>query len=183
MWCYEHFSEGLVVQIPPAASFISMHPDNIRGRWTRLQRGRLVYGGSDSSIECKTRLQRRGLVYRGQDSPTDRKTCLQRWRLVYGGRGSCTLYRGGDLSTKGWDLSTEGETRLLRGRLVYGGGDSSIEGRLVYGGGGSSTEGERVHPAGRCNSDFQLSKCILRHHFLIFVLEMFISCARMGLPR
>jgi hypothetical protein len=92
------------------------------------------------------------------------------------------MYRGGDLSTKGRGLSTEGETRLLRGRLVHRGGDSSTEGetrllrgRLVYGGGGSSTEGERVRPAGRCNSDFQLSKCILRHHFLIFVLEMFIS--------
>ncbi len=47
----EKRTKGLVVQIPPAAPFISMHPDNIRGRWRRLQRGRLVYGGSDSSIE------------------------------------------------------------------------------------------------------------------------------------
>ncbi len=62
---------GLVVQIPPAAPFISIHPDNIRRRWRRLQRGRLVYGGNDSSIEGETRLQRRG-------------TCLQRARLIYG---------------------------------------------------------------------------------------------------
>jgi hypothetical protein len=72
-----HFSEGLVVQIPPAASSISMNTDNIRGRWRRLQRGRLVYGGSDSSIESKTRLQRRGLT-------TEEGTRLQRARLTYG---------------------------------------------------------------------------------------------------
>ncbi len=106
---------------------------------------------------------------------------IQRGRLV--NKGARLVYRG-------WDSSIEGKTRLRRGRLVYGGGDSSIEGktrlrrgRLVYRGGDSSTEGERVRPAGRCNCDFQLSKCILRHHFLIFVLEMFISCARMDLPR
>jgi hypothetical protein len=62
----EKRTKGLVVQISPAAP--SMHPDNIRGRWNCLQRGRLVYGGSDTSIEGETRLQRRGLVYRGQDS-------------------------------------------------------------------------------------------------------------------
>jgi hypothetical protein len=67
----EKRTKGLVVQIPPAAPFISMHPDNIKGRWKRQQRERLVYGGSDSSIEGKTRLQRRGLVYRGQDSSMD----------------------------------------------------------------------------------------------------------------
>ncbi len=78
----EKRTKGLVVQIPPAAPFISMHPENIRGRWRCLQRGRLVYGGSDSSIEGETRLQRRGLVYRGQDSSTDREACLRRWRLV-----------------------------------------------------------------------------------------------------
>jgi hypothetical protein len=32
-------------------------------------------------------------------------------------------------------------------------------------------------PAGSCNGDFKLCKCILRHYRLIFVLEMFISCA------
>ncbi len=78
----EKRTKGLVVQIPPAAPFISMHPDNIRGKWRCLQRGRLVYGGSDLSIEGKTRLQRRGLVYRGQDSSTDREACLRRWRFV-----------------------------------------------------------------------------------------------------
>ncbi len=78
----EKRTKGLVVQIPPAAPFISMHQDNIRGSWRRLQRGRLVYSGSDSSIERKTHLQRRGLVYRGQDSSTDRESCLRKWRLV-----------------------------------------------------------------------------------------------------
>jgi hypothetical protein len=82
----------LVVQIPPAAPFISMHPDNIRGRWRRLQRGRLDYGGSDSSIEGETRLQRIGLVYRGGDLSTEGKTHLRIGRLVYG---------GGDLSKEG----------------------------------------------------------------------------------
>jgi hypothetical protein len=72
----------LVVQIPPAAPFISMHPDNIRGRGRRLQRGRLVYGGSDLSIEGKTHLQRRGLDYRWQDSSSDMEACLRRCRLV-----------------------------------------------------------------------------------------------------
>jgi hypothetical protein len=76
----EKRTKELVVQIPLAAPFISMHPDNIRGRWRRLQRGRLVYGGSDSSIESDSRLQRSGgLVYRGQDSSTDREACL--WDL------------------------------------------------------------------------------------------------------
>ncbi len=78
----EKRTKGSVVQIPPAAPFISMHPDNIKGRGRRLQRGRLVYGGSYSPIEGETRLQRRGLVYRGQDSPMDREACLRRWRLV-----------------------------------------------------------------------------------------------------
>jgi hypothetical protein len=78
----EKRTKGLVVQIPPAAPFVSMHPDNIRRRWRRLQRGRLVYGRSDSSIEGETLLQRRGLLYRGQDSSTDREACLRRWRLV-----------------------------------------------------------------------------------------------------
>jgi hypothetical protein len=81
----EKRTKGLVVQIPPAAPFITMHPDNIRGRWRQLQGGRLVYGGSDSSIEGETRLQRRGLVYLGQDH-------LRIGRLVYG---------GGDLSKEG----------------------------------------------------------------------------------
>ncbi len=68
----EKRTKGLVVQIPPAAPFKSIHPDNIRGRWRRLQRGRLVYSGSDSSIEGnsstegKTQLQI-GLVYGGGD--------------------------------------------------------------------------------------------------------------------
>jgi hypothetical protein len=48
-----------------------MHPDNIRGRWRRLQRGRLVYGGSDLSIEGETRLRRGGLVYKGGGSSRD----------------------------------------------------------------------------------------------------------------
>jgi hypothetical protein len=74
-----------VVQIPPAAPFISMHPDIIRGRWGHLERGRHVYSGSDSSIEGETRLQRKGLVYRGRDSSTEGKTHLQLGRLVYGG--------------------------------------------------------------------------------------------------
>ncbi len=39
----EKRTKGLVVQIPPATPFISMHPDNIRGRRRCLQRGRLVY--------------------------------------------------------------------------------------------------------------------------------------------
>jgi hypothetical protein len=65
----QHRTRGLVVQIPPAAPFISMHPDNIRGRWRRLQRGRLVYGGSISSIEVR-------------DSSTEEGTCLQRARLI-----------------------------------------------------------------------------------------------------
>jgi hypothetical protein len=81
----EKRTKGLVVQIPPAAPFITMHPDNIRGRWKSLQKGRLVYGGSDSSIEGETCLQRRGLVYRGQDH-------LWIGRLVYA---------GGDLSKEG----------------------------------------------------------------------------------
>ncbi len=42
----------------------------IRGRWRRLQRGRLVYGGSDSSIEGETRLRRGRLIYGGGDSST-----------------------------------------------------------------------------------------------------------------
>ncbi len=57
----------MVVQIPPAAPFISMHPDNIGGRWRRLQRGRLVYGRSDLSTEGKTHLRIRRLVYGGGD--------------------------------------------------------------------------------------------------------------------
>ncbi len=66
-----------------------MHTDNIRGR------GRLVYGGSDSSIEGETRLQRRGHVYRGQDLSTDGlstevETCLRRGRPVSGVVGLCT---------------------------------------------------------------------------------------------
>jgi hypothetical protein len=77
---------------PTCRTFKSMHPDNIRGRWICLQRGRLVYGGSDSSIKGETRLQRRGLVYRGGDSSTEGKTRLRTGRLVYG---------GGDLSKEG----------------------------------------------------------------------------------
>jgi hypothetical protein len=42
----------------------------IRGRWRRLQRGSLVYGGSDSSIEGETRLRRGRLIYGGGDSST-----------------------------------------------------------------------------------------------------------------
>jgi hypothetical protein len=42
---------GLLVQIPPAAPFISMHPDNIRGRGRRLQRG-------DSSMDGEACLWR-----------------------------------------------------------------------------------------------------------------------------
>ncbi len=63
---------------------------NIRGMWRRQQRGRLVYGGSDSSIEGETHLQRRGLVYRGQDLYTEVETCLRRGKLVYGGGGLWT---------------------------------------------------------------------------------------------
>ncbi len=81
----EKITKGLVVQIPPAAPFISMHPDNIRGKWRCLQRGRLVYGGSDSSVEGETRLQRR-------DSSTEGKTHLRIGSLVY---------RGVDLSKEG----------------------------------------------------------------------------------
>ncbi len=110
----EKRTKGLVVQIPPAAPFKSMPPNNIRGRWRRLQRGRLIYGGSDSSIEGETRLQRRGLVYRGQrlfygqgGLSTEVETCLRRGRLVYGGGGLCT----------------EGKTCLQRGEtcLLYRG--------------------------------------------------------------
>jgi hypothetical protein len=85
----EKRAKGLVVQIPPAAPFISMHPDNIRGRWRRLQRGRLVYGGSDSSTAGVTRLKRVKLVHRGGDLSTEGKTHLRIGRLVY---------EGGDLS-------------------------------------------------------------------------------------
>jgi hypothetical protein len=56
-----------MVQIPPAAPFISMHPDKIRGRWGCLERGRHVYGGSDSSIEGETHLRIGRLVYGGGD--------------------------------------------------------------------------------------------------------------------
>ncbi len=73
----EKRTKGLVVQIPLASPFISMHPDNIT-----VEGGGDVYRGGDSSTAGVTRLQRRGLVYRGQDSSTDREACLRRWRLV-----------------------------------------------------------------------------------------------------
>ena len=81
----EKRTQGLVVQIPPAAPFISMHPDNIRGRGRHLQRGKLVYGWGSLSMEGVTRLQRARLVYRGGDSSTEGKTHLRIGRLVYGG--------------------------------------------------------------------------------------------------
>ncbi len=59
---------------------------------THLERGRLVWGGGDSSREGETH-QQRGETY------------LQRWKLVYGGG----------------DSSTEGEACLWRGRFVYRG--------------------------------------------------------------
>ena len=73
----EKRTKGLVVQIPPSAPFISMHPDNIRGRGRHLQRGKLVYGWGSLSMEGvtkegETRLQKRGLIY------------VQRARLIYG---------------------------------------------------------------------------------------------------
>ncbi len=52
----EKRTKGLVVQIPPAAPFISMHLDNIRGRGRRLQRGRRVYRWGSLSMEGVTRL-------------------------------------------------------------------------------------------------------------------------------
>jgi hypothetical protein len=72
----EKRTNGLVVQIPPAAPFITMHSDNIRGRWRRLQRG------SNSSMEGETRLQRGGgdTVYRGRDSSAEGQTRIQRGR-------------------------------------------------------------------------------------------------------
>jgi hypothetical protein len=81
----EQRTKGLVVQILPAAPFISMHPDNIRGRWRRFKRGRLVYGGSDSSIDGENCLQSRGLA-------TEGTTHLRIGRLVY---------VGGDFSKEG----------------------------------------------------------------------------------
>jgi hypothetical protein len=43
---------------------------------TRLERGRLVYGGGDSSTEGETRLRRGRLVYGGGDSSTKREARL-----------------------------------------------------------------------------------------------------------
>jgi hypothetical protein len=50
----------------------------LQGGETRLWRGRLIYGGGDSSTERETRLQRGRLVCRGGDSPTDGEACLRR---------------------------------------------------------------------------------------------------------
>jgi hypothetical protein len=61
-----------------------------------LRRGRLVYGGGDSSTEGEIRIRRGRLVSRREGL-----SHLRRGRLIY---------RGGD-------SYTEGETRLLRGRL------------------------------------------------------------------
>jgi hypothetical protein len=54
---------------------------------TRLRRGRLVYGGGDSSTEGETHLRRGRLIHRGGDSSTQGETCLRRGRLIFGGGG------------------------------------------------------------------------------------------------
>jgi hypothetical protein len=73
---------------------------------TCLRRGRLVYGGVDSSMVGEACVKRGGLCTDG--------------RLVY--KGARLVYRGIDSSTEGG-----GSSHIQRGRLVYGGGDSSTE--------------------------------------------------------
>jgi hypothetical protein len=70
---------------------------------TRLQRGRLVYRGGDSSTEGETLLQRVRLFCGGIYSYTEGETSLWRGRLVYGGG----------------DSSTERETRLGTERCTF----------------------------------------------------------------
>jgi hypothetical protein len=100
----------------PTCSTIYIHASRqyYREVWRRLHRGRLVYGGSDSSTEEETRLQKARLIFilstKGrdlttrEDSSTEGEARIQRARLFCGGT----------------DLYTEGETSLWRRRLVYG---------------------------------------------------------------
>ncbi len=90
---------------------------------SRLQRGRLVFGGRVSSTEEETHLRRGRLVYGGGDSSTEGKIHLWRGKLIFGGRDSSTerethLWRR--LVSGGGDLSTEGKIHLRRGILFYG---------------------------------------------------------------